>query len=93
MKSIGMVRPVDEMGRIVLPKELRRQFNIEDGEDSVEVFVDGDKIILKKYAPACIFCGDVENAQARKARRGGQAFHPVFPLTGCRCLQYTVAAS
>ena len=62
MKSIGMVRPVDEMGRIVLPKELRRQFNIEDGEDSVEVFVDGDKIILKKYAPACIFCGDVENA-------------------------------
>ena len=56
MKSIGMVRPVDEMGRIVLPKELRRQFNIEDGEDSVEVFVDGDKIILKKYAPACIFC-------------------------------------
>lgn len=36
MKSIGMVRPVDEMGRIVLPKELRRQFNIEDGEDSVE---------------------------------------------------------
>ena len=50
MKSIGMVRPVDEMGRIVLPKELRRQFNIEDGEDSVEVFVDGDKIILKSSA-------------------------------------------
>lgn len=69
MKSIGMVRPVDEMGRIVLPKELRRQLNIEDGEDSVEVFVDGDKIILKKYAPACIFCGDVENAVEYKGHR------------------------
>lgn len=69
MKSLGMIRPIDEMGRIVLPKELRKQFNIQDGVDSVEVFVDEDKIILKKYAPACIFCGDIENSIEYKGQR------------------------
>lgn len=69
MKSLGMIRPIDEMGRIVLPKELRKQFNIQDGVDSVEVFVDEDKIILKKYAPACIFCGNVENSIEYKGQR------------------------
>lgn len=69
MKSIGMVRPIDEMGRIVLPKELRKQFNIQDGVDSVEVFVDDDKIVLKKYAPSCIFCGNVENSVEYKGQR------------------------
>lgn len=69
MKSIGMVRPIDEMGRIVLPKELRKQFNIQDGVDSVEVFVDDDRIVLKKYAPSCIFCGNVENSIEYKGQR------------------------
>lgn len=57
MKATGIVRKVDELGRIVLPMELRRTLNIEK-EDPVEIFVDQDNIILRKYEPACVFCGD-----------------------------------
>ncbi len=57
MKSTGIVRKVDELGRIVLPIELRRTLNI-DIKDSLEIYVEADQIILKKYAPSCIFCGD-----------------------------------
>jgi transcriptional pleiotropic regulator of transition state genes len=60
MKAIGIVRKVDELGRIVLPMELRRTFNIRR-EDPLEIFVDEDSIILKKYEPACIFCGNADN--------------------------------
>ena len=56
MKATGVVRRIDELGRMVLPCELRRTMNIKD-RDSLEVFVDGDKIILKKYEPACTFTG------------------------------------
>jgi transcriptional pleiotropic regulator of transition state genes len=56
MKAIGIVRKVDDLGRIVLPMELRRTFNIQK-EDPLEIFVDEDAIVLKKYEPACIFCG------------------------------------
>jgi transcriptional pleiotropic regulator of transition state genes len=59
MKAIGIVRKVDELGRIVIPMELRRTFGIEK-EDPLEIFVDDDMIILKKYEPACIFCGSAE---------------------------------
>ena len=59
MKSTGVVRKVDELGRIVLPIELRRIFDIEE-KDALEIFVDGERIILKKYEPACIFCGNAE---------------------------------
>jgi transcriptional pleiotropic regulator of transition state genes len=59
MKAIGIVRKVDELGRIVLPMELRRTFNIQK-EDPLEIFVDEDAIILKKYEPACIFCGSAD---------------------------------
>ena len=55
MKSTGIVRKVDELGRIVLPKELRKMFDI-DHKDPIEIYVDGDSIILKKYEPACLFC-------------------------------------
>ena len=55
MKSTGIVRKVDELGRIVLPKELRETFKI-DHKDPLEIYVDGDCIILRKYEPACIFC-------------------------------------
>lgn len=55
MKSTGIVRQVDELGRIVLPMELRRTLGIAK-KDSLEIYVDNDKVILKKYAPACIFC-------------------------------------
>jgi transcriptional pleiotropic regulator of transition state genes len=60
MKAIGIVRKVDELGRIVIPMELRRTFGIEK-EDPLEIFVDDDMIILKKYEPACIFCGSAED--------------------------------
>lgn len=57
MKSSGMIRPVDKMGRVVIPKEIRAQLKVENNVDSFEISMDGDKIILKKYYPACIFCG------------------------------------
>lgn len=56
MKAMGMIRNVDEVGRIVLPIELRRAFGIDD-RDPIEIFTEDDKIILKKYEPTCIFCG------------------------------------
>ena len=56
MKSTGIIRNVDELGRIVIPKELRKKFNIEI-KDPIEIFVDGSTIVLKKYVPNCIFCG------------------------------------
>lgn len=59
MKATGIVRRVDELGRVVIPKELRRTLGIADG-DPLEVFVDGDKIILRKYAPGCCLCGNIE---------------------------------
>lgn len=57
MKSTGIVRKVDELGRIVIPIELRRILEIGE-KDALEIYVDGEHIILKKYQPACIFCGD-----------------------------------
>lgn len=55
MKATGIVRQLDKLGRIVLPKELRKVFDIEN-EDSLEIYVEDDKIILKKYSPSCVFC-------------------------------------
>ena len=60
MKATGIVRKVDELGRIVLPIELRRTLNIHH-EDPIEIFVDGEYIMLKKYEPACIFCGNAKD--------------------------------
>lgn len=57
MKATGIVRQTDPLGRIVIPKELRRTFSIEEG-DPLEIFVDGESIVLSKYQPACIFCGE-----------------------------------
>ena len=56
MKSTGIVRKVDELGRIVLPIELRRTLDIAE-RDELEIYLDDDKVVLKKYEPACIFCG------------------------------------
>lgn len=60
MKATGVVRKVDELGRIVLPIELRRTMNI-DVKDAIEMFVDNETIILKKYEPSCIFCGEARD--------------------------------
>lgn len=72
MKSTGIVRKVDELGRVVLPIELRRTLNI-NIKDSLEIYVDGDKIILRKYHPACIFCGDADNIEHFKGKNVCQA--------------------
>lgn len=60
MKSTGIVRKVDELGRIVLPIELRRTLGIEE-KDRIEIFVDGESIIMRKYQPACIFCDNAKD--------------------------------
>lgn len=57
MKAIGIVRKLDSVGRYVLPTELRRSLKIKIG-DPLEIFVEEDRIILKKYEPSCIFCGE-----------------------------------
>lgn len=58
---------MDELGRIVLPKELRNTLDIKE-KDSLEIYVDGDQIILKKYAPACIFCSNAGNIVTFKGK-------------------------
>lgn len=67
MKPTGIVRKVDELGRIVLPIELRRTLEIAE-RDSLEIYVEGSTIILKKYEPACIFCGDAKDVVNYKGR-------------------------
>jgi AbrB family transcriptional regulator, transcriptional pleiotropic regulator of transition state genes len=56
MKSTGIVRKIDELGRIVLPSELRRVFHIQEGDD-LEISVDGEQVILQKRRDLCTFCG------------------------------------
>ena len=65
MKSTGIVRKVDELGRIVLPIELRRTLDI-DIKDALEIYVEDSKIVLKKYEPTCTFCGEAENVVTYK---------------------------
>ncbi|HHW70834.1 MAG TPA: AbrB/MazE/SpoVT family DNA-binding domain-containing protein [Clostridiales bacterium] len=67
MKSTGIVRKVDELGRVVIPIELRRTLGIEE-KDALEIYVDGEHIILKKYEPACIFCEDARDVQMYKGK-------------------------
>lgn len=65
MKSTGIVRKVDRLGRVVIPIELRRNLDIEE-KDALEIFIDGEHIVLKKYAPACIFCGQAKDVTTFK---------------------------
>lgn len=67
MKSTGVVRKLDELGRIVIPIELRRTMDIAI-KDTLEIFVEGDQIILKKYHPACIFCNDARDVDLYKGK-------------------------
>lgn len=67
MKSTGIVRKVDELGRIVLPKEMRTLLSIND-RDSLEFFVEDDIIMLKKYQPNCIFCGSMDEIRDFKGK-------------------------
>lgn len=63
LKSTGIVRKVDDLGRVVLPIELRRTLGITD-RDSLEIYVDGEQVVLRKYEPACIFCGNASDMKS-----------------------------
>ena len=67
MKSTGIVRKVDELGRIVIPIELRRTLGIEE-KDALEIYVEEDNIILRKYEQACIFCGKTKDVVPYKGK-------------------------
>ena len=60
MKSTGIVRKVDDLGRVVIPIELRRTLDIEE-KDPLEIHVDGDHIILRKHTASCVFCGSKDS--------------------------------
>jgi transcriptional pleiotropic regulator of transition state genes len=67
MKSTGIVRKVDDLGRIVLPKELRKILDIEE-RDPLEIFVDGSYIMLQKYQPSCVFCSSADGVTNYKGK-------------------------
>ena len=68
MKPSGIVRRVDELGRIVLPIELRRALEIEE-RDPVEIALEGDCILLRKHRPTCVFCGAEEELLDYRGKR------------------------
>ena len=67
MKSTGITRRIDQLGRIVLPKELCRTMNIKE-KDALEIYVDGDRIILQKHESGCVFCGELDNLKSYRER-------------------------
>ena len=60
MRAIGIARRIDQLGRIVLPKELRDIYGIQEKKTVMEIYTEDDKIILKKYEPCCIFCKEAK---------------------------------
>ncbi len=67
LKSTGIVRKVDELGRIVLPVELRRTLDINE-KDALEIYVDGSSVVLKKYRPTCIFCDSTRDLRVFRGK-------------------------
>lgn len=67
MKSTGIVRKVDELGRIVLPIEMRRTLDIAE-KDALEIYVEGSSVILKKYKPSCVFCDSAKEIAVFKGK-------------------------
>lgn len=65
MKATGIIRKVDELGRVVIPIEIRNKFDIAE-KDPIEIYVDGSSIVLKKYEPNCVFCGNTKNLSIYK---------------------------
>lgn len=68
MKSTGIIRNIDELGRIVIPKEIRKKFGL-SSTDPVEIFVEGEKIILARYEASCSFCDSSENVTEFKGKK------------------------
>lgn len=67
MRSTGIIRKLDELGRVVLPIEIRRSFDLKE-KDAVEIYVQDDSIILRKYEPNCLFCGEMRNLSRYKGK-------------------------
>ena len=67
MKSTGMIRRVDELGRVVIPKEIRKKLDIQE-KDPLEIYVQEDCIVLKKYESNCIFCGNTKDLTEYKEK-------------------------
>ncbi len=72
MRSTGITRQVDELGRFVLPIEIRRSLDI-NVKDALEIFIDNDRIVLQKYQPACTFCGNADDIKLFAGKRICQA--------------------
>lgn len=68
MKATGIVRKIDDLGRIVIPMELRRTLNISE-KDSLAIFTEGEQIILKKHEPVCVFCGEASDVVEFKGKK------------------------
>ena len=69
MKATGIVRKFDENGRFVLPMELRKQLRLNSQDDALEIFVEDDMIILRKYEPSCIFCSGMDELISFKDKK------------------------
>ncbi len=82
MKALGIIRPVDELGRIVLPVETRKMMDL-NPKDGVEVFIEDDKIILKKYRPSCIFCGEADGVVDFKGKKVCRSCIEALGAAGC----------
>ncbi len=67
MKATGIIRRVDELGRVVIPIEIRNKFNINE-KDELEIYVDSSSIVLKKFEPNCVFCGNTKNLVEYKGK-------------------------
>ena len=67
MKSTGITRRIDSLGRFVLPVEIRRLLEL-DADSSIEIFTEGNSVILKKYQPSCIFCGEAKDVVSYRGR-------------------------
>ncbi len=68
MKTLGITRKIDSMGRLVIPTEIRKMLGL-NNHDPVELFMDGDTVIVKKYLPHCIFCGEAKEITEYKGKR------------------------
>mgnify|MGYP003795187595 CR=1 FL=1 len=90
MKSTGIVRQVDPLGRIVIPAEIRKTHGIKP-QDDLEIFVDADKIILKKHITSCLFCGSTDNIVSYRGAMfcKGCLDHIGLEGEGERCLSST----
>ena len=68
MKATGIVKKLDELGRVVIPVETRRTLGLKEG-DPMEIFIDGENVVLKKYQPSCIFCSSMEDITEFKGKK------------------------